>query len=121
MVPVLHPGAQVGLPAESPGAEGGAGALDLTHVAGLVVARSNHGVAALLHRHVVEEADLCPLDAVKTDSVSPVPTIVTTRNLHKAGLYLNAPINDVLDPEMSAVVFVPAKLFEIVALFTPVS
>ena len=93
----------------------------MTHVAGLVVSRLNHRIAPLLYRHVVEEADLSSLDSVKADPVGPVPTIVTTGHLHKAGLYLDSPVHDVLYPEVSAVVFVPAKLFEVVPLFTPVS
>ena len=121
MVSLLDPGPQVGLPAQSPGAQGRAGALDVTHVPGLVVARLNARVTALLYRHVVEEADLRPLDPSEAGPVGPVPTIVATRNLHKAGLYLNAPVNDVLYPEVSPIVFVPPELFEVVPLFTPVT
>ena len=121
VVSLLHPTGQVRLPAQSPGVQCGAGTLDVTHLPCLVVPRLNHRVAALLHRHVVEEADLSSLDSVKTDPVGPVSTIVTSRNLDKAGLYLHSPVHDVLYPEVSPIVFVPTKLFEIVSLFTPVS
>ena len=48
VVPLLHPGGQVRLPAQSPGVQCGAGALDITQVAGLVVPRLDHRIAALL-------------------------------------------------------------------------